>query len=247
MQWKDAAMFLNGFSETDMKKYVSELNITQKANLRNEAIPNNFNAVVKIIDADLEFQSFEKERVAKLENDYNEAVAKSDWKNAAVLLNAYNDQDIMVKLVLLNITSPDSLKSIRSAADNMEENSRVGNFAQSVLLKGSAAEKAVLLAGPFMGDIWAIQFLKGMEISGITGRFGESWDKVKQNLSDVKNGAKFIGGIYLGYDLGVVKDIWDNIAGIAELAWDLIKLNIEANFDTSQAGRRNSYSVKGFT
>ena len=231
MQWKDAAMYLNGFNEPDMKKYVSELNITQKANLRNEAIPNNFNAVVKIIDADLEFQSFEKERVAKLENDYNEAVAKSDWKNAAVLLNAYNDQDIIVKLVLLNITSPDSLKSIRSAADNMEENSRVGNFAQSVLLKGSAAEKAVLLAGPFMGDIWAIQFLKGMEISGITGRFGESWDKVKQNLSDIKTGAKFIGGIYLGYDLGIVKDIWDNIAGIVELAWDLIKLNIETYFE----------------
>ena len=243
-QWTEAAKFLNGFNNDDIKKYLGTLDINVKVNLRNAAIPGGYPAVVKSIDNDIPFQTFEKARIAKLEDDYNLAIANKDWKNAAILLNGYNDEDIQLKLSLLNITSPESVKLIRSAADNMDENSRVGKFAGAIVMGSGKDIKSLLLAGPFIGDVWTMQFIKGIEISGLGARFGESWDKVKQNLSDPKNGAKFIGGIYVGYPVGVAKDIVDNVVGILELAWDLIKLNVEATFEPDKLADEITKIVK---
>jgi hypothetical protein len=44
----------------------------------------------------------EAERIATLERNYQAAVAAGDWKQAAILLNTYNDEDINKKLRALN-------------------------------------------------------------------------------------------------------------------------------------------------
>jgi hypothetical protein len=229
-QWKQAAMFLNGFNDADIKRLLSGLQVEQKVSLRNAALEGGFPAAVKNVNEEADFQLFEKNRIAKLEDDYNTAVAKKDWKEAAKLLNAYNDEDIQLKLALLNITDPEAVKRVRAAADNMEENSRVGRFAATVVV-GAVDPKKLLLTTVLVGDYWTMQFMKGMELSGVAAKFGEGWQHVKDNLSDTKSSAKFIGGIYLGFPKGIVVDVWENIKGIVQLAWDLVKLQVEANFE----------------
>ncbi|RYY57278.1 MAG: DUF4157 domain-containing protein [Chitinophagaceae bacterium] len=230
-QWVDAARLLNGLNENDIKRTLVTMDVEGRVSLRTAGISNGFPAVVKMVDADPGFQAFEKARVAKLEDDYNTAIAKKDWPSAVKLLNGYNDDDVQMKLALLNMSAPDSVKYMRAAADNLEENGRLSKYAQAVISGSSTYLKDLLLAGPLVRDVWAMQFLKGMEFSGVSGRFGESWQKVKDNFSDPKNAGLFITGVQTGFLVGSISDLAENIYGIFKLAWDLLKLQAEAMFE----------------
>ncbi|MGY2491945.1 eCIS core domain-containing protein [Cupriavidus sp. CP313] len=115
-RWEDAAVLLNGFNDTDITMLLGELSPKDRELLRNgaaKAMPGWSKRVTDPIES-MAFSDMEQGRIARLKQDYDNAVAKGDWDNAALLLNGFNDADIEARTSQL---SPEQLDALTKAAD----------------------------------------------------------------------------------------------------------------------------------
>jgi hypothetical protein len=110
--WQLAAEELNGFNNEDIQARVQKLSFTQLRDLKIGALrrmPGWSDRVTKPIDS----LNPEAGRIGQLIFDYNSAVGARQWDRAAVLLNGFNDEDILIRLQLLEKAE---LPDLRQAA-----------------------------------------------------------------------------------------------------------------------------------
>lgn len=100
--WRKATLYLNGFSDADIRSKLSALTREQRIGIaeaaRHEVIPLwTMRILVPLSDIDPE-----ADRVGGLIHDYNAAVASKDMATAARLLNAFNNDDIKARVTALS-------------------------------------------------------------------------------------------------------------------------------------------------
>jgi hypothetical protein len=113
--WGDAAVILNGFNDSDIRRMLKDLTSAQLEMLRSgalERMPGWSGHVVAPIE-ELARQRNESVRIAKLERNYKDSITQGDWKQAAILLNGFTETDIKNKIRAL---APNEVQAIRDAA-----------------------------------------------------------------------------------------------------------------------------------
>ncbi|MBP0634981.1 DUF4157 domain-containing protein [Cupriavidus sp. AcVe19-6a] len=115
-RWEEAAVLLNGFSDKDIDMLLGELSRKDRELLRNGAargMPGWSKRVTDPIEG-MAFADMEQDRIRQLRQDYDNAVAKGNWDDAALLLNGFNDADIAARTAQLG---PEQLDALTQAAD----------------------------------------------------------------------------------------------------------------------------------
>jgi hypothetical protein len=110
--WEEAARLLNGFSGTDIEKNLRKLSGTDQAAIRwaaPTAMPGFSDRIVNAIDA----LNPDAKRVSELIGKYENALKAGDWGPAALALNGFSDDDILVRVKRLNLRE---LAAIKAAA-----------------------------------------------------------------------------------------------------------------------------------
>ena len=112
--WKRAAVLLNGFSDDDIQLRLRKLDLPSLRAI-SAAAESEMPGWSGRVTAPADKLIAEIERVATLKANYAAAIRKPnpDWKKAAVLLNGFNDADILIRLTLLNT---DDLRALDRAA-----------------------------------------------------------------------------------------------------------------------------------
>jgi hypothetical protein len=106
--WDQAALLLNGFNDADILSRLKRLGDAQREELYKGALrsmPGWHGRVTQPITK----LNAELARVAELKANYEAAVKKPDWEQAALLLNGFNDTDILSRVKGLNTTQREDL------------------------------------------------------------------------------------------------------------------------------------------
>lgn len=113
--WRQAALDLNGFNDTDIMAKLIILTHDQLIGLdagARHAMPTwSQRVITPLISVDAE-----ADRVGHLTFNYETALAAHNWAEAIVSLNGFNDADIVVKLSRLRDTSGSDLGHLRNTA-----------------------------------------------------------------------------------------------------------------------------------
>lgn len=224
--WDKAAMYLNGFSDTDININLQQLTQAKRKVLRDGAVRNGYERIANAVEQ-FDFKINEEERLKKLKSDYDMAISSGKWEDAVTYLNAYNDDDIPPMLVLVNEIQ---LQNIKYAAVRTH-NERISSFADKDLQYRMSSEQRIKqYAEGYSSAAWVKNFLEGFRNSGATAKLGESSDKLLDDLF-TKNADEFKLGVTVGFPIGILGDLWNNIAGIFELSWNLVKLQVVLLFE----------------
>jgi len=96
--WQMAAEYLNGFNDADINSRLRSLNLTQLGELRRGAVNNPRLGGGTRLTAAIDRANPDARRVATLIENYETALAASNWTAAAEYLNGFNDTDIRARL-----------------------------------------------------------------------------------------------------------------------------------------------------
>jgi hypothetical protein len=139
--WRQVARDLNGFNDTDIATKVVLMLHEQLIEVDSEARQTMIGWHERVTGAIAKFDA-EADRVGDLSAKYETAIKGSQWDEAVVNLNGFNDIDIISKL---NKLSPDQLKHMGSAAKNTKVGggrmARYVNAVAGVEVKSQADEQ----------------------------------------------------------------------------------------------------------
>jgi hypothetical protein len=167
--WPEAANLLNAFNNDDIPKKLGSLNHEQRIQLHAGSFQSMPPPADRIRDHIGKLDA-EAARVGKLLFDYNTAVAKPDWLQAATLLNAFNDLDIVPMLRQLSPAQRLAMDAVAKGAVD-----RVHRFISFIANAPGPASPATTTTVSDAGTLASTNKVDGGEVNVRTGAKYDSY------------------------------------------------------------------------
>ncbi len=251
------AVLMQLHSIEQIQMFVAQTDAPTRSNIHTVAMEKNAAGVGGadgVIVALEEYESIVNETGSQVKSEqqlarYHEYFNK-DWAKAAEALNHFSDEAIFLELRELD--NNDHLRALRKAADR-HGYTKVSMIVSAIIAAqdktgiyldnlADLAASSVLGMVPIPGattvarltgvidDGWSEDFTKGLIDGGLDTALGDAWASVETQFSSPENVAYFILGYYPGLFVGIAKDLWSNIEGVAIIIATLAKYGILIQF-----------------
>lgn len=253
--WRDAVSTLMLVdSPEQVSLFVAQLDSSSREQINGQlAVHGSAGGIAHVIEGLTTYEYLIIDATRLVESEVNAKIYRDNfgrnWGEAAKALSKFSDETIFLELRLVN--NNDHLRALRKAADRhgyarvsmivsaiIAAQDKTGIYLESLTdlaLHTSMSGKPVAAqVGELTGLInnsWSENFANGLVDGGLDTALGDAWENVRSEFSSAENLAGFIAGYYPGLIVGIAKDLWGNISGIALIAAKLAEYNIRFQYE----------------